>query len=50
MARKKQSERLKKIEKTDEWKNRISEGQKGRVHSLETRQKISVARKQRKSD
>jgi hypothetical protein len=46
--RKRQSEKIKQIEKTDTWKKRISEGQQGRVHSPETRAKISVARKQQK--
>jgi hypothetical protein len=44
----KQSERIKKVERTAEWNAKISEGQKGRVQSPETRAKISVARKQQK--
>ena len=47
--RKKQSDRLKQVERTEEWNRKISEGQKGRVHSPETRAKISAARKQQKN-
>lgn len=43
--RKAQSERIKKVERTPEWNKKISEGQKGRIHSEETKKKISKARR-----
>ena len=48
--RKKQSVKLKQVERTEEWNKKISEGQKGRIHSPETRAKISQARQRPRGD
>lgn len=45
--RERQSKKLSSVERSDEWKRRISESQKGRVQSDETRAKISAARQKK---